>query len=109
MTSQPDSGSDSGTRGSHTPGRWLTSTTSPVVEQQGTGRVVALCDVGSAHGQFRIIGDEAMANARLIAAAPDLLAALQELVEFADKMTGRVEPEYRQLAYAREAIAKAGA
>lgn len=47
------------------------------------------------------------ANARLIAASPCLLEALTELVEFADKMTGRVEPEYRQIAVARAIIAKA--
>jgi hypothetical protein len=47
---------------------------------------------------------EAAANARLIAAAPDLLEALRDLV---DTMTGRTEGETVALHNALSAIAKA--
>lgn len=43
----------------------------------------------------------------LITYAPAMLAELQALVEWADKMTGRAEPEYTPLASARALIAKA--
>lgn len=50
-----------------TPNEWIGSY--DTVEQHMTGRVVAHTDVGPRHGQFRIDGAEATANARFIAAA----------------------------------------
>lgn len=48
--------------------------------------------------------DEAHANARLIAAAPELLEALQDLV---DAMTGRIDGEATAMHNALAVIAKA--
>ncbi len=48
------------------------------------------------------------ANARLIAAAPDLLEALQAMLsEFNEQMAGIVNDEFAVIAKARAAIAKA--
>lgn len=63
----------------HTSGLWLASSVNALVEQHTTGRIIALCDVGKKHGQFRIDGEEVRANARLIAAAPELLEAARLL------------------------------
>ena len=53
---------------------------------------------------------DAIANARLIAAAPDLLAALQELLRVDDEWHGAVNSEMANARrVAREAIAKAAA
>lgn len=51
---------------------------------------------------------EALANARLITAAPELLAALQSLVELlADDESHMIPEEHVMIGNAREAIAKA--
>jgi len=53
---------------------------------------------------------EVAANARLIAAAPDMLAALEALVEGVDRLLGKPEPyecDDGALAAARAAILKA--
>ena len=60
-------------------------------------------------GSFRIPSSaETLANARLIAAAPDLLAALRELVFRAELASGHLGAEGRRACdAARAAIAKA--
>ena len=78
----------------HTPGPWRIGTPPPNGEQTiGTqhGLMVAVVTTGS--------GVPTKANARLIAAAPELLEALQEIVNAADGDAG--------LKKARAAIAKA--
>lgn len=58
--------------------------------------------------QTGVIGDEGEANARLIAAAPDLLAALEALLERVDVLTERTTPKITDLrTVARAAISKA--
>lgn len=66
----------------HTPGPWSCSTSSDTDRHRfeaqvwdANGRALAFFDYG------RTIGEEADANARLIAAAPDLLESLQEALE----------------------------
>jgi hypothetical protein len=49
---------------------------------------------------------EADANARLIAAAPELLSALKAIIEAWQRGAGGM---YNPIAYAREIVAKAGA
>lgn len=87
----------------HTPGPWKAipwqchAATSVVVERDGTVIQVAECS------GFGRMSDESIADARLIAAAPDLLLALGMLTDtIAFLMAGEVEQKL-----ARAAIAKA--
>lgn len=77
------------------------------------GRVAMMCNLKGAHGLGgRRSGDEAAANARLIAAAPELFDALKDL---ADDMSERFDLDSpstnpgikNTIAAARAAIAKA--
>lgn len=88
----------------HTPGPWHVSKASPtrVIESGPRGNSIAkmglnlgVCSQG-----------EAESNARLIAAAPELLEALQEMINcYADELpNGKERPVVRE---ARAAIAKA--
>lgn len=94
----------------HTPGTWsdyyakLAPVGSVAVwsDQGGMVRRVALC--GTHEG---IDLDEAEANARLIAAAPDLLEALKELVAYATDGLGSLSDDWNVVKDARAAIAKA--
>lgn len=96
----------------HTPGPWVVgSERSPHIygprhnlSRHANGRQ-HIAEVSSA--QTDSTDPEAQANARLIAAAPDLLAALQMLVAAADTSyaVGTAAPEWRD---ARAALAKAG-
>lgn len=67
------------TQQTHTPGPWTTNKKCPtMVEAVADGQGVNLIvDCNDPDG-FRTRGED-MANARLIAAAPDLLAALEEI------------------------------
>ena len=67
----------------HTPGPWVTDPRyfGNVYCDDATGSLVAKC------GRFEFVSrpaEELAANTRLIAAAPDLLAALEAMVEFYD-------------------------
>lgn len=93
----------------HTPGPWP-------IERTGDGKriIVGPGLIEGPHGYdiAEVYSDdcdpeEATANARLIAAAPELLEALEKLAAFADEVTGKVEPPLPALARAWEAIAKA--
>jgi hypothetical protein len=76
----------------HTPGPWHLVSHRPNLVKVETARVV-VCD------SFGGLSDETLANARLIASAPDLLAALERLTHpMADD---------EDLDYARGIIAKA--
>ena len=61
----------------HTPGPWQIGY--PGVKSQGN--YIADCDVS-----YVFPDDEKRANARLIAAAPDLLAALERCLPFVDRI-----------------------
>jgi hypothetical protein len=83
----------------HTPGLWACDDTG-VKDAEG----FSICSTGNNRA---IVGNERAANLRLIAAAPDLLAALQAL-EWAVSGVDYIETEYAdQVAQARAAIAKA--
>lgn len=81
------------TAASHTPGPWSLL---PV----GNNRRLIDPGIGEVYG----LGRTPDANARLIAAAPDLLAALNALAAWADHMGGWDSPAWEQ---AEAAIAKA--
>ena len=93
----------------HTPGPWYRINGSDIFTEVGApnasgikaprndGWMVADCDMGS-------LGfDEVTANARLIAAAPDLLTALEMVLDDPESLDGRP----RTYSAARAAIAKA--
>ena len=91
----------------HTPGPWVISANNPFLIRAGdseTGRHIAQAGPANYHPSFAI--DEP--NARLIAAAPELLEALEEL---RDLMQGVIEGDYAPdsftLQVADAAIAKA--
>jgi hypothetical protein len=90
----------------HTPGPWEVESGEAVyVLDKEYGRV---CTVNWLRGPFGSFGRrtdaEGHANARLIAAAPDLLAALRALVAKSTDLHGDWSEEWRK---ALEAIAKA--
>lgn len=97
----------------HTPGPWKVFNGTDVFPDDGdkeATRYIADCDMASA---AFISGEEARANARLIAAAPDLLETLKgmvgmyvELVESGDAGFWDAEKVTEVIA-ARSAIAKA--
>lgn len=99
----------------HTPGPWDIWTDREENEIYGRAigaRITAAGDsrsIGSIHGlasNEEAIRDEAAANAKLIAAAPELLAALEALLDQAD--LGEVDEETQPIVdQARAAIAKA--
>lgn len=98
----------------HTPGPWEAKTSRVIVAHRShtnfhgetthyKGELAWTQPVPEREG-----GDVArLANARLIAAAPELLEALEKLAAFADEVTGKVEPPLYPIAYAWEVIAKA--
>ena len=97
----------------HTPAPWYQTLTPHIVGKRdyfGEYHVIARCDISGA-----ISSDEAAANARLIAAAPELLEALREMCDaplVIDAPAGTVSNAARErsrAAYrkARAAIAKA--
>lgn len=68
--------------GGHTAGPWAIRRGHSVVEV----RTVAGLEIAATTGgdYWKNFSDEALANARLIAAAPELLAALREAIELLD-------------------------
>jgi hypothetical protein len=70
--------------------------------EEGNIRVAEICDLTPEQGETRA----ALANANLLAAAPDMLAALKELLFNALHGNG-LEALYKTQANARAAIAKA--
>lgn len=88
----------------HTPGPWfITGSMTKYVEARIPGRMiqeVAACGPTAADDGY---GEQQMANARLIAAAPDLLEALSEVVEWLEH-GDHAGPMHSK---ARAAIAKA--
>ena len=92
----------------HTPGQWAYhNTPTPFIHVAAGGLPICQIYTSTAHGQSM---GEQFANARLIAAAPELLAALQALVGWEDaeiKHFGATGPDDWIMADARAAIAKA--
>lgn len=97
----------------HTPGPWfITGSMTKYVEARIPGRMiqeVAACGPTAADDGY---GEQQMANARLIAAAPDLLEALSGMLEIYGGKNDtdglpKHEVELNLIAHARAAIAKA--
>jgi len=86
----------------HTPGPWS-------IDGEGTNAMVRGADLTIVAVRHRLTGQTHEANARLIAAAPELLEALEDLVYLAEaamREVGEYDIE-AELADARAAIAKA--
>jgi len=90
----------------HTSGPWSNPTGSVTVREAATPRSLKVCDMSSDGG--RPVAEQE-ANARLIAAAPDLLAALEESLREVEAFTKRTGiPQFvGWIDKARAAIAKA--
>ena len=89
----------------HTPGPWEAVgnlVRSPMVQPQGLSKGVQIAECRDAY--FLSHTEESKANARLIAAAPELLEALQEMVSLVEMVIPFDGPQQRK---ARAAIAKA--
>ena len=87
----------------HTPGPW--NWHGPYMT--GAFKVTALAEDDAILCQVYITGENAVHDAPLIAAAPDLLAALEGLIPIAAAMNINTGVWNAQLAAARAAIAKA--
>ena len=87
----------------HTPGPWKAHFEEAYfVTGPDLGRVAMMMNLRGAHGLGgRRSGDESAANCRLIAAAPDLLEALRDMVSDHKDLSAAT------LRFARAAIAKA--
>jgi hypothetical protein len=90
----------------HTPGPWVAS---PAIRSGFT--IDAKCDpwmiVTTSDEEGRYGSIETEANARLIAAAPDLLEALQALANMAESFPSELHKDHPDVIAARAAIAKA--
>jgi len=89
--------------GKHTPGPWRLFLTTDGRALIGIGEETGEGITDRGFGTWRS-GEEQIANARLIAAAPDLLEALKNLVAIYDDEFGIVAPE---MDAARAALSKA--
>jgi len=86
----------------HTPGPWAVERADDAYCIANVGNLVIMPCAG------KVKHDNAEADARLIAVAPDLLEALEMIVAEADSYTARTgKPVYNWLDQARAAIAKA--
>jgi hypothetical protein len=90
----------------HTPGPWLLGENTPSELDQpiyanGTEGCVGICNVDLDEAE------EAEANARLIAAAPDLLAACKWFIDPPHPIGSNAEKVLKFAEIARQAIAKA--
>jgi hypothetical protein len=92
----------------HTPGPWVVAL-SPVRETLCVvGGETWICGELQANNHTRMDSEECEANARLIAAAPELLANLTNLVGLAERRCRSLHEYKAALDDARAAIAKAG-
>lgn len=79
----------------HTPGPWSVLTgTAEIIGSDGT--MIGSAFIGDDKGEFDV--DRVMANARLIAAAPELLDALESIRQYGiDTLSGRADgPDDRE-------------
>ena len=99
----------------HTPGPWDFQNKGNPTSRSGRVEIVAGIDVDGRHhlptiARMKDLSDESYANARLIAAAPALLAALKECEDFVAKANGHAFTFYattKALKNLRAAIALA--
>ena len=94
----------------HTPGPWSICSAEPFLfgKKQGEGIGPIGFVYGPSFAERSELGQEAMANARLIAAAPDLLKALQMAFELLQSVPDDYAmPDHPVWGKCRAAIAKA--
>lgn len=87
----------------HTPGPWFIDGNVIRGDKQRNGSISIACTLNIAYPYGRWSGESEQANARLIAAAPELLEALQDMVDYYGTASASVEALHK----ARSAIAKA--
>ena len=87
----------------HTPGPWVTGNTNPMLfgVQRGNGTEPIGFVYGPSFPERSEVGMRALANAKLVAAAPEMLDALQRLIDFSPGTENQATKQ------ARAAIAKA--
>lgn len=91
----------------HTPGPWSVSN-GELLRVLAVGTNQSVCGVHRVGSRGGIANGDPLANARLIAAAPDLLAALKDAPDFGGEPKTAFGREYREWQErARAAIAKA--
>ena len=91
----------------HTPGPWSVDGEVIRGDEQSNGSVSVACILDGAYPYGRRAGKSARANARLIAAAPELLEALNNLLSACDLPGDRDREIEQAIPHARAAIAKA--
>ena len=93
----------------HTPGPWFAVGAWVEVEDDNVAYICTCHPDDIQQGHLGRSDAEIMANARLIAAAPELLAAAQTIMENLDGMVGEVTSGYHEdiIAPLRDAIAYA--
>lgn len=89
----------------HTPGPWIDTRHRKVIARANSGELTTVCEVFS--GSVDTL-EEADANQSLIAAAPELLESLTNLVGLARAGAAQLGKYHAALAAADVAIAKAG-
>ena len=93
----------------HTPGPWLQAKNDPsfvyALNQEGYNRFALSVQRGTDEDGVSTTHDERAANGQLIAAAPDMLEALESLVSCISETRG--SDAYLALIAARDAITKA--
>ena len=92
----------------HTPGPWNVDSNDPFVVYPYNGYAVARCKPGGRKCKDAVAVATARANARLIAAAPDLLENLTRVLVWMDGISDRLPADMRPaIDAAHAAIAKA--
>ena len=86
----------------HTPGPWIVRNIATRYHYIGPANDSGAPSFAAVFGEFHASEDQTAANARLISAAPDLLAALRECLACEFAVTDKAA-----IAQARAAIAKA--
>jgi hypothetical protein len=90
----------------YTPGPWRVFTTTDGSKLIGIGELNGGGITDCGFGVWRGGDAEAIANARLIAAAPDLIEALQDILEYSGGAASALDDEY-VMDRARAALSKA--
>lgn len=99
----------------HTPGPWVVNENPAAMsaycilaESRGTGFGASVATANQREGYNSLSHEEAMANARLIAAAPELLEALQTVADRIPDLIAHGILDFKDTDAIRAAIAKAG-
>jgi hypothetical protein len=79
----------------HTPGPWRFSFPWQILESDSRGRGICHLSTSASFDSENEDGSEALANAYLIAAAPELLDALENSLEYADCLPAEVALKFK--------------